>query len=350
MHRKQIDIKQTGFGLVEIMVGLAIGLLATLVIMQIFSSFEAQKRATTGSADAQASGSIALFTIERDMQMAGYGLLPITSSPLECDPSPTTAAGVDLSPVVITDGGNAAGASDTISIRYGTTTMAGTPSAITANPVASPTGAYPQQIIATVDTNMGCQTGDIALIINGTTCVIRTVTALSTAPDYSGVKLNDGTGIMVGSNLACLGAWNQISYRVNNGNLEVNGVPRMAGVVNLQAQYGISATTNSNQVTQWVDATGGTWASPTVTNRNRIKAIRVAVVARNGQYEKDVVSAACSSTTDPAPTGICSWEGSTASPAPVINLNTDADWTKYRYRVFQTIIPLRNVIWARETL
>ncbi|MEW6562752.1 MAG: PilW family protein [Pseudomonadota bacterium] len=58
-----------------------------------------------------------------------------------------------------------------------------------------------------------------------------------------------------------------------------------ANIVNVQAQYGISATASSNVVTQWVDATGGTWAAPTVNNRNRIKAVRVAVVARSDKPE-----------------------------------------------------------------
>ena len=33
-------------------------------------------------------------------------------------------------------------------------------------------------------------------------------------------------------------------------------------------------------------------------------------------------------------------------PAPLIDLSADPNWRKYRYRVYQTVIPLRNVIWA----
>ena len=79
---------QAGFGLVEIMVGLVIGLLTTLVIMQIFTSFEGQKRTTSGSADAQTNGAVALYSISRDVQMAGYGLLPVLGTPLNCNPQP----------------------------------------------------------------------------------------------------------------------------------------------------------------------------------------------------------------------------------------------------------------------
>src|SRR4030067_3297632 len=76
--------RQAGFTLVEIMVGLAIAMLATLVIMQVFSVFEAQKRTTTGTADAQTNGGIALYNIGRELQIAGYPLLPAVNSPLEC--------------------------------------------------------------------------------------------------------------------------------------------------------------------------------------------------------------------------------------------------------------------------
>ena len=80
---------QAGFTLVEIMVGLAIGMLATIVIMQVLSVFETQKRTTTGTADAQTNGNIALYNIERELQMAGYSLIPVglpsvADSALEC--------------------------------------------------------------------------------------------------------------------------------------------------------------------------------------------------------------------------------------------------------------------------
>ena len=200
-----------------------------------------------------------------------------------------------------------------------------------------------------VSSNFGCQTGDITLITNGTTCALSSVTAIA---GTTTVTLANTASALVGANLACLGAtWNQITYAVNNSNLERNGVPTLTGVVNLQAQYGISAAASSNQITQWVDASGGTWAAPSVANRNRIKAIRLAVVARNGKKEPTAVTAACSSTTAAAPTGLCAWEGSAASPAPTIDLSAnDPDWLRYRYKVFETIIPLRNVIWSKSTL
>ncbi|MGB8856654.1 MAG: prepilin-type N-terminal cleavage/methylation domain-containing protein, partial [Burkholderiales bacterium] len=57
--------KQSGFSLVEVMVGLLIGLLGTIVIFQVFSISEGQKRTTTSGNDANQSGVFALYTLER---------------------------------------------------------------------------------------------------------------------------------------------------------------------------------------------------------------------------------------------------------------------------------------------
>ena len=336
--------------MVELLVGLAIGLLLTGVILQVMSVFEVKTRTTTGAADAQTNGGIALYTIGRELQLAGFPLLPVTNSPLECTTVTYGGTGItSITPVSITDGVATAGvisASDTIAIRYGSSLMGGVPTMVS---TASAAGA---NVVVNVTSNFGCQAGDISLATNGPICDLSTVTAVTgtTAP-MSVTLANVTLPLNAGSNLACMGSWNQITYAVNNGNLERNGVPTLTGIVNIQAQYGISGTASSNQVTQWVDASGLRWTAPVVADRNRIKAIRLAIVARNEKKELANVTAACSSTTAAAPTGLCAWAGSGASPAPTIDLSdNDPDWLRYRYRVFETIIPLRNVIWSKDTL
>ena len=346
--------RQDGFSLIELMIGMTIGLIAAAVIIQVMSFFEAQRRSTTGSADAQTNGGIALYSISREAQMAGYSLLPAADSPLECTTLTYGGTGItDITPVSIVDGVAATGvsASDSITIRYGTSLSGGAGTQITSLDSATRN--------ATVKSSLGCKTDDITFITNGTTCAISKAELVDGIPNT--IKLVDVTNASSNANLACLGTWNEVTYSVNaaTGNLDrtnrVNGVnitaPSVVGVVNLQAQYGISVSANSNQITQWVDASGGTWAAPTLANRNRIKAIRIAVVARNAKIEPETVSTACSSTSTAAPTGLCAWEGNSTSPAPSIDLSPgDANWARYRYRVFETIIPLRNMIWAKDTL
>jgi type IV pilus assembly protein PilW len=170
------------------------------------------------------------------------------------------------------------------------------------------------------------------------------VTAISAGLPPHTITLQDDTGIAVNANISCLGTWSAVTYAVDGGNLQLNGNDSVAGIVNIQAQYGIANSANSNRITAWVEPTGATWAAPSVANRNRIKAIRVAIVARNSKLELGNVTAEC----DPVVEVGGAIE--TASPAPEIDLSDDADWRRYRYRVFETIIPLRNMIWSKDTL
>ena len=371
---KQLITKQSGFSLVEIMVGLVVGLLATLVIVNVLTVFEKQKRATTGNSDAQTNGAIALYNLQRDIQLAGYGL-PVYDTgftPYRCgtennatvanvttydhDNNPGTPV-IGLSPIVLIDG--AAGATDTLAIRAGATATGGI-SVVMRNINGSNT--------ALVDTNMGCQVGDAALMIStddNARCRMRRVTgavAGGTSIVFS-PNLDAGDAIEAGHTLACLGPWNEYRYTVNaNRELTRSGtvvagvpsadaIPIVSDVVSLQAQYGISATPNSTIVTQWVEPTGAWSNINNVDNRNRIKAVRVAIIARNGQIETQAVTAACSSLTAAAPTGLCAWAGTAASPAPAISLvAADANWARYRYRVYESIIPMRNIIWAGTAL
>ncbi|HSI44462.1 MAG TPA: PilW family protein [Methylotenera sp.] len=362
---------QKGFSLIEIMIGLVIGLLVTLVIIQVMSVFESQKRSTTGTADAQTNGAIALYNISRELKFAGYSLMPSgfagsSDSPIECTAltlgttgiAATTPAMINLSPAIINNGVAVAGvsnASDTITIRYGTSRSGGIPSIISAAPIGR---------AITVTSNFGCQSGDTVLINGGATCAMGLLATATDSPagvtGTTTVNLR-GTETVpaiaaAGSKLSCMGIWNTITYAVVNGNLQRNGVDTVAGVVNIQAQYGISNTVNDNQINAWVEPTGA-WssASLTTTTRNRIKALRIAIVARNTKMEPAVVTSACDSTTG---TGLCAWADipvggtiDTASPAPPISLSDgDTNWARYHYRVFETVIPLRNMIWSRETL
>lgn len=339
-----------GLSLVEIMVGLAVGMIASLVIMQIFGAFITQQRTTVGTADAQTSGGVALYLLQREVQMAGYGL-PVfdTANPaLLCNTATDSSTGntIDIWPITIVDGGAAAGSSDQIVIHYGDAQTGGSyKTNITYS--GSSLNAYNTYfrpfMYASGPNNCPVTMGDCPVVhsllhMSGAGCTLHPITT------------GDNIAVTTMNSLAYLGAWTTATFAVTNNRLTRNTIEVAANIVNVQAQYGISATASSNVVTQWVDATGGTWAAPTVNNRNRIKAVRVAVVARSDKPEGGAVTAACSSLTAAAPTGLCAWEGSVASPAPAIDLSNNADWQRYRYRVFETIIPLRNVIWSRNTL
>jgi len=140
-------------------------------------------------------------------------------------------------------------------------------------------------------------------------------------------------------------------------------------IVTLQAQYGvtdptdvancpsISASLNCQTVLKWVDAKsvgGEDWSNPTPGMISRIKAVRVALVARSPLVEKiDATGSggytgaqACTNKDTANATGVCAWVGDGTSPSPTVDLSGIANWQTYRYRVYETVIPLRNVIWG----
>lgn len=92
---------QSGFSLVDILVGMLLSLIGTVVIFQVFSVSEGIKRTSTSGADAQQSGVLAMFSLERSLKEAGYGL---NSN--------------DVSPVPVQITANAATVADALVITY----------------------------------------------------------------------------------------------------------------------------------------------------------------------------------------------------------------------------------------
>lgn len=92
---------QAGFSLVDVMVGMVLSLIGTIVIFQVFSVSESIKRTTTSGGEAQQNGVAALFMLERALKEAGYGI---------------NSTDVNPTPVQITVG--AGGAPDSITVSY----------------------------------------------------------------------------------------------------------------------------------------------------------------------------------------------------------------------------------------
>lgn len=351
LNRQHMNAHQSGFTLVELMVGLVIGLLTTMVIMQVFSAFEGQKRSTTGTADAQTNGSIAMMTIQQHVQTAGYGL-PMPNSDnldnsLRCGVlpafvDPVTGDTTDVFPVEITN--NVANGSDSILVRFSTTALGAVPVDIVNPANAAGAGGL------TVTSNMGCADNDIAMIVNGSNCALTKIQdANGSSNDSTHIRLyaaaTPANSVMANGKIACMGNWQDYTFALdaNGTELQLNGQSIVSEVVSMQAQYGVSATAGSNDVTSWVDAEG-IWASPNVVTRNRIKAIRIALVLRNNLQEKQING---SNVTTALP---IAWTPMNGSAAPVVDLDHIPNWGVYRYRTFETIIPIRNMLWSKDAI
>lgn len=351
--------RHRGFSIVEVMVGLAIGMLGVVIMMQVFAVSEGQKRTTTSGTDAQANGVIALNTMERDLRMAGYGMSNSTvfgaggCTSIKWYFDGAAKPDRALAPVTIVDGGT--GGSDTITMTFSNAMLGTTPATITKD-MPQPSAELDLDRVA------GFEAGNLFIVAQSGVCVLMQATHVQANPN----KLQHNSGasgpynpaaadipaswptFTQGAQVFNMGQMASRQYSVASANLQVLEMPSAtplvltSNIVNIQAQYGI-ADAGSQVVNCWVNATTGNtcdasdWSAPTSAMVARIKAVRIAVVARSAQPEKPDTAGNCSTTT----TAPVSWSG-----GPAVSLTGDAQWKCYRYKVFQTIVPLRNVIWA----
>lgn len=355
-----------GFGIVELMVGVVIAILSSIAVLQVFALSERQKRTTTGAADAQSNGAVAMHLLERDIKMAGWGLTG--SATANCanlytyyddganPPGPVSNL---LSAAVITDGGDQP---DNVTLQY------------YANPddpsfklpsLTTLRSTMPQPSAElNVNTTRGCGIGDLAILMQGANCTLLQITQVqeqalklqhnpggtsSYNPPASYQNDHHWPAYSTGATLQCLalaGAFSR-SYRVRNDGIELLQPDAAAvmqtyqvatGIVDLQAEYGV-APAGSLQVSEWLPATGAWQAPLSAADSRRIKALRIAIVARSAQYEKPAAGGACTTTTADMAANWSTWASFDTAAYP-------ADWGCYRYKVFETIVPLRNVIWA----
>lgn len=393
--------RQRGFSLVELMVANLIGLIVALALLGSVLTIGRQLAIVGSGVAAQGNAQIALAALDTAASAAGAGLY--NNGKLICrrwnawNGSAVVADNAPLMPARIVDGG-AATASDTIVF----TGVSGN-GAMATLPVVAPT------LGANIKIGRGgnLALGDVAVIgVPGSDTVPCTLFSVTTAPAASPsgcdgnasvcdiviraanqrlnpnptTFTNDPTygfttsgstyGPAVVARLGSSTGFRQEAFTVQcNSLVRFNGFagttpagctssPLAFGtgvdalatdVVQMQAQYGVSATRSSDVVTQWVDASGTTWGgTPAPDDVARIKALRVVVVTRARQPDTSQVSSACTNAAGVANTGPCSFQD---AAAPVIDLSavpvaSGRTWRNYRYRVLKAVIPLRTVIWS----
>lgn len=365
---------QRGFSLVEVMVGLAIGMATVVIMMQMLLNSESMKRNATGGNDAQMNGTLALYTLERDIRASGYGISAFNI--LGCKLSYKTGDGatvtVPLAPTTINPDTTIVPAgdlnSDTLLVVYGN---AGGSSEGDPLVSISTLGTYQ------VTTGSTFATDDIVVAqssVRPTPCTLTTDKVQTVSGPT--VTITPGVaGLAVGSIIYNLGNAPVVhAYAVRSGSLTMCDyraydcsktsytsplnsdvwVPVSGNIVALRAQYGRDMTNASGTMTGVVSTydqtTPGSAADTSgisvFCGWTRTLSTRIGVVARSGSYDK-------SAPTTATPT----WAGSTVvtatSPtnptAVAFDLSNTAtgsgEWKKFRYKTLETTIPLRNAIW-----
>ena len=399
-HQRVIIESESGFSLIEIMVGMVIGMLGIIAMMQVASLSEAQRRSTVGGGNALNSGAIVMYGLQREVDQAGLGISD--SSLVGCDVQlPTGVTLATMAPVTINHPsitGQDAN-TDTLLIVYGNgngtpqgdiinsqpATIAAPVSASTPDiyNVAAPAGFCPNGASPTVLSN-DCQNSP-ASPVPPSDRVIAVPSALQVVPrptcaaasrlvmtqvvwsdrNSSNVVVTTGQGQvgMSGGRLFNMGrAPSIIAYAIRNGQLTrcdylVNNcgstsnnartdvwIPVANDIVSLRAEYGRDTLTPVNATVGSISAVLDTFDQTQPTTNcawTRVSSIRVALVARGG-YDK-------AGPTSDAPVWAGSAINTTTTPFnPVafpINLTAVTDWKKYRYKVFETVMPIRNMAW-----
>jgi len=305
----------SGFSLVDVMVGMVIALLGTIIIFQVFSVSEGIKRTTTSGGDALQNGAAALSALENSLKMAGYGFFTYASGTTPATVIATAPAPpASYAPVLITTGADATGG-DSITLTYrldGRLAVAGNP--CNAGNVVTATG--------NPNWDFGAFPPDpVVFPPPAPAPPALTVETIS-------VQLVDPSGNLVAT----------------TGSLQ----PRLCsniygviadGIVLMKAEYGVA--------TAGVVPSGG-WTQVAPANMLNVLAVRLAVVARSAKPEdvdangNHVASAACT-------TGLVAplWIDSPTVALDItggVGLAATDSYACYRYKTFENTVPLRNVM------
>lgn len=329
--------QQAGFSLIELMVGMVVAMVAMIIVAQIFKMSEGSRRTTTGGDDAQTVGAIAMTELQRELRQAGQGLM--SANLLGCDLTVGTWTISGLAPLTINPTGIPAGDTntDTLLIAYGSSF--GSPEGDRVNAQTS-SNTYAM----TVSSSFHLNDWVIATPASRATPCALQLDQVTSAPVAPNVTVKTGMAGLANGVVFNLGPTPRVvAYAVRNGHLtscdylavdcsktktdDGQWVEVADGIASLRVVYGRDTSSPPDGQLDGYDQ-----ITPTKTTAwSCVLAARLVVVARSGQLEKTAVTAT-------AP----EWA---ASSAAAITLSGNSDWQLYRYKTFETIVPLRNVAW-----
>jgi type IV pilus assembly protein PilW len=370
-----------GVSLVELLVGIAIGMLTVLAITQMFLVADGQRRVPASLAATQVNGILALDAIQRDVQQAGYGLgggpwLGCKAAAVRVGDRGLSA--LRLAPVVITPR-TGADPSDRVTVLYSGKMGPAVPMRL-----AEAHAATAEHLVVT--SHLGVRHKDWLVLAteDGAACAAILVepgdagrTAIACvdaggdpcpAGRWSVAYAPPGPGdFPAGSVLVNLGEYPvyrewHVAGEGGHWRLRVTdlatpdpaaGAERhaddaFADVVLLRALY--AKDTDGDGLVDTYDAVtptdGSGWA--------QVRAVRLALVVRSGERVKGEAPVT------PVP---LAWNlGHVAVPGAqacaddasghCLTLTLDHttpgggdEWQFYRYRLFDTLVPVRNLIW-----
>lgn len=398
LRKRTLPSRMAGFGMVEILVGLVIGMLASLAVLQLFTYSEGRNRTASGSADAQSTGAITLYQLQTNIQRAGFGLSSIAL--FNCGATWTAVSGAisknpRLAPVsvnptaadgsVLISPGDAN--TDVIMLMYGngntmpqgseidTLNSSGTLYTLLSTATAFAQGDRVIAAPGTTADSCGATILPIDRVNNIPATTVTTevggsgLTLYNLGPGPNGANSNptaamptNGPTILVyavrgGVLTVCDFNINDCSLAGSSLTNQAVWVPLAGNVVSMRAVY-------------WKDNSGVLWDGSTTANDQtqpsnacawaRVWALNVMLVTRSDERDKDIVTrsatgtvvsgnatlAAMATASALAPT----WGDATLDAAAPVVLGPDTsddtpEWRHYRYKAFRALVPIRNMTW-----
>ncbi|WP_029131953.1 PilW family protein [Sedimenticola selenatireducens] len=281
---KAMSFQQRGVGLVELMIGLVLGLFLIAGIIQIYLGSKSSYRVTEGMSRLQENARYAMTVIGRELDAASYmgcrGVTPV-------DNILSNQAGEYDFNTVLTGSDGASGAPDVFSVKRAVgidiplvqkTKEAGVYSAIELDVTAPGYEALKQyQVLLISD----CNKASVFMITNDPTTSNGTVeydTSTTSPVGQSNVKSMNYQFVTGGTDLeqskgvdsvATVFRTQSSTFDINNERLRLNGEDLVEGVSDMQVEYGFPSSGN----TKYVSA-----ASVTASDWPLVKAIRVTLV------------------------------------------------------------------------
>ncbi len=362
--------------MIEVLVGLAVGMIGMLVIFQTVTVWDARTRISASNGDTQVAGSLAMFRLERDLRLAGMGFGGAGSAELGCtvnafDNKASGAAPFTLSPVVITDG-DPTGVPDTIEVLYGN------------SPFFVEAEEFTNGTSSTLATTLkyGFKRGDLAVMTDkASNCRLLEITDDLTPDDHQlsfttdpytsfytntavpVVRWNSATASMptfstgnlyslgplpqrnewsVSPTSATLGFINRLSI------VDINQFfPVAEGVIDMKLQYGYDTDSDKR-------ISDAEWTKVVPVDWTKVLAVRVALLVRGRDFQKPPAGDANApryrlSTPPTWAAGTKSFVMKSVDGTPDLDVaDSPNNWRYYRYRVYEKVIPLRNVIWGQS--
>lgn len=390
MRRARVA-RAAGFSLVELMVSVVIGLLAVLFATRLMTDAERNKTAALGGSDSMQNGMLAMFSISGDVEQAGFGLndplivgcdtVLIDSEGYQMAPAERGGATVrPLAAAVIEPGGagpdrvtmySGSSLSGTGTLRLQTDYIGGNRLDVDRKPYGFSRG---DAILIAPDQAGGrCSLAQVGF---DPATVARPPAQQYLLVGGGGFRFNGGALGAQYTGLAArvfnLGPAASLAFRtwsVEGGFLRLRATdlagagaasqPVADNIVSLKAQYGFDTRAGGSFAPEQ-GLRLGTWSSTMIDadgdgvsggagDYQRIAALRIAVVARAKNPERpDPSTGECVATTvQPIVFATQDAENGGAVPVQVdvAVSGEQVDWRCYRYRVFETIVPLRNAGW-----